>query len=113
MSSKAPANVFAAFNRGLTRGAPANTATPAATPQDDTLVPTRALLRLADSPRQTLPFAEFRVHLPGDNLDSMSSALQLMKRGWVEFIGDISESSDVHLTPSGQELADTLRKSFG
>ena len=113
MSSKPSSNVFAAFNRGLVRGSTAPTLAPTTTPQDDTLVPTRALLHLAESPDRTLPFSEFSNFLPGDNLASMTSALQLMKRGWLEFVGDISESSHVQLTPSGQELADTLRKSFG
>ena len=115
MLSKPYSNVVAAFNRGISAktnppGAPTTVVHGA---QDDMLVPSKALLVLADSPQYTLTFSDFSRYLPGDTVGSMSSALQLMNRGWVEFVGDISETSAIRLTPSGRELADTLRKSFG
>ena len=113
MSSKAYSNVFSAFSRGLSNG-PTSTQTltaPTAPTPDDALAPYRALLALAETPEGRLPFTEFGRYLPGDNVGTLSATLQLMKHGWVEFVGDISETSEVRLTPSGHDLVETFRKS--
>ncbi len=116
-SKPAPyANVFSAFSEGLSRKPEPQAPASAAPESSATTAPSspfeyfRALATLADQPKATMPFTQFGGLLPGDSVGTLSAALRLMKEGLVEFVGDISEVSDIRLTASGRDLVETLRK---
>lgn len=108
---KAFANVVGAFNVGLSKGqAPAETA---ANPTNE--IDTFSLLQVLQSLSDEgggMPFSAFAKRLPGDDFTALSATVRLMKDGWVEFVGDISENSDVRLTPKGSDMLATLHNSI-
>jgi hypothetical protein len=109
-SSAAPyANVFDAFNKGLEGIAPAPSAAPAGSTESLPLLSVLQALGQAQDGR--LPFSAFAKLVPGDPVTTLTATVRMMKEGWVEFVGQVSESSDVRLTGQGQDLLATLAQS--
>jgi hypothetical protein len=109
-SEKSPyANVFGAFSKGLEEGRRAGAAeNPEPGPEGgfDTL---RALTVLGDAPEHSMPFAQFATYVPGDSIATLTSTVKLMRDGWVEFVGSVSEQGEVRLTSRGREMLETLK----
>jgi hypothetical protein len=113
------ANVFGAFSAGLSgqtgSEAQPSSSAPASGSDAAAEIDTFSLLQVLQSLEAeggSLPFAEFAKRLPGDNFTALSSTVRLMKDGWVEFVGDISETSVVRLTPRGRDMLATLKNSI-
>jgi hypothetical protein len=114
------ANVFSAFSEGLEKGADATSVAPTGAAASavgsetseglDTSTLLQALQSLESEGGQQ-PFSLFAKRLPGDPIASLASTVQLMKQGWVEFVGATSENSDVRLTALGREILTTLKES--
>ena len=112
------ANVFSAFQKGFEGSSAVRSSEtapePAAAPQQpepDTFALVAMLQVLADGPEGGIPFSQFAAQVPAGPVSTLSSVVKLMKEGWVEFVGEISENSAVRLTPRGRELVSTLRGS--
>jgi len=111
------ANVFSAFNEGLEKGpnslAAPSAAQPASGAETGDLDPATLLqlLQALEAEGGQVPFSAFAKRLPGDSVASLTATIRLMKEGWVEFVGDVSETSNVRLTGQGREMLATLRGS--
>jgi hypothetical protein len=108
------ANVFDAFRKGLD-----GTVAPAMSPAmsgpraeqasgPESLPLLSVLQTLGRAPDGRLPFSAFAGLVPGDPVTTLAATVRMMKEGWVEFVGQVSESSDVRLTGQGQDLLATL-----
>jgi hypothetical protein len=97
------ANVFGAFSSGLSGGGQQTSGS------SEPIAFYRALSMLAEQPEGRMSFGLFGKYLPGDSVGTLSSALRLVKEGWIEFVGDVVETSDVRLTPAGRDLVDTMK----
>jgi hypothetical protein len=108
-SEKSPyADVFSAFSKGLEEGrrSEPNQAESSGQGGLDTV---RALTVLSEAPDHSMPFTLFATYVPGDQIATLTSTVKLMHDGWVEFVGGVSETSDVRLTGRGREMLDTLK----
>lgn len=110
-SEKDPeANTFSVFNQALEEASARQQAPRKAAPvaPDSDFDVIRALDVLAQARDQTLPFAQFAKYVPGDRISTVTNAVKLMRDGWVEFVGQASENSEVRLTKRGRDMLDTL-----
>ena len=120
--SSAFADVYSAFSEDPTKAAPTAVApAPQAAASVENPTPSTAgsetynliqVLQTMNAEGGRLPFSLFARQLPGDPVTSLASTVDLMKKGWVEFVGDINENSDVRLTDMGRDMLVTLKNSI-
>ena len=106
MNRKAPGeleNVFEAFSKKLdsaskpqAKQAPVFQASP-----HDIL---GALRRLSESPTGQMPFPQFTEILPGDEVESVRAAIDLMTKGWITL--DPQQGNAVKITDAGRTASD-------
>ncbi len=120
--SSAFADVYSAFSEEPNKPANVSVApAPQAAASAESLAPSTAgsetysliqVLQMMNAEGGRLPFSLFARQLPGDPVTSLASTVDLMKKGWVEFVGDINENSDVRLTDMGRDMLVTLKNSI-
>ncbi len=107
-------NVFSAFQAGRAQAAAGIAVTPsrgetAANPAPGgALELVGPLAVLERQPDGRMPFSTFSAQLAGDPVARLSQAVEMMKHGWLEFVGSVADDSDVRLTEAGRQVIETL-----
>jgi len=103
--TKAPTNVFGAFQEGLSKG-PEPVVANAPAGANDTVALLRALQTLAEQPNWTQPFSAFTATLGADPATNLATAATLMKNNWIKL-----DDGYVSLTGDGHNIVETFKAS--